>query len=145
MKKLFILTAIIATSLIATKGYSQVYVGARFGHVGRLVTSELDSRSIAPARSSMHRRPLRSTITISPDTRTTTIRHGTVTTGIVSTSNTTVLSLCGPTRTTAAGFVEEGNNLTATVKGLTALFYLSSSVSLTARTNAARLGTGSTI
>jgi hypothetical protein len=34
MKKLFILTAIIASSFIATKGYSQVYVGARFGHVG---------------------------------------------------------------------------------------------------------------
>jgi hypothetical protein len=34
MKKLFILTAIIAGSLIATKGYSQRYVGARFGHVG---------------------------------------------------------------------------------------------------------------
>jgi hypothetical protein len=31
MKKLFILTAIIATSLIATKGYSQVFVGARVG------------------------------------------------------------------------------------------------------------------
>jgi hypothetical protein len=34
MKKVFVLTAIIATSLIATKGYSQVYVGARFGHPG---------------------------------------------------------------------------------------------------------------
>ena len=34
MKKVFILTAIIAASLITTKGYSQVYVGARFGHVG---------------------------------------------------------------------------------------------------------------
>jgi hypothetical protein len=34
MKKLFILTAIIASSFIATKGYSQAYVGARvgFGH-----------------------------------------------------------------------------------------------------------------
>ena len=31
MKKLFILTAIIATSFIATKGYSQVFVGARLG------------------------------------------------------------------------------------------------------------------
>jgi hypothetical protein len=31
MKKLFILTAIITTSLIATKGYSQVFVGARVG------------------------------------------------------------------------------------------------------------------
>jgi hypothetical protein len=35
MKKLFILAAIITTSLIATKGYSQVYVGARVGF-GRL-------------------------------------------------------------------------------------------------------------
>jgi len=36
MKKLFILTAIIATSFIATKGYSQVFVGARIGpaHIG---------------------------------------------------------------------------------------------------------------
>ncbi len=34
MKKVFILTAIIAASLITTNGYSQVYVGARFGHVG---------------------------------------------------------------------------------------------------------------
>jgi hypothetical protein len=34
MKRVFILTAIIAASLITTKGYSQVYVGARFGHVG---------------------------------------------------------------------------------------------------------------
>jgi hypothetical protein len=35
MKKLFILTAIIAASLITTKGYSQVIIGARvgFGHV----------------------------------------------------------------------------------------------------------------
>ena len=31
MKKLFILTAIIATSFIATKGYAQVFVGARVG------------------------------------------------------------------------------------------------------------------
>ena len=31
MKKLFILTAIIATSFIATKGYSQVFVGAHIG------------------------------------------------------------------------------------------------------------------
>ena len=31
MKSLFILTAIVATSLIGTKGYSQVYVGARVG------------------------------------------------------------------------------------------------------------------
>jgi hypothetical protein len=31
MKKLFILAAVITTSLIATKGYSQVYVGARVG------------------------------------------------------------------------------------------------------------------
>jgi hypothetical protein len=31
MKKLIIFTAIIATSLIATKGYSQVFVGARVG------------------------------------------------------------------------------------------------------------------
>jgi len=36
MKKLFILAAVIATSFIATTGYSQVYVNARvgFGHVG---------------------------------------------------------------------------------------------------------------
>lgn len=36
MKKAFILAAIITTSLIASKGYSQVYVGARvgFGRVG---------------------------------------------------------------------------------------------------------------
>jgi hypothetical protein len=36
MKKLFILTAIIATSFIATKGYAQVFVGARIGpaHIG---------------------------------------------------------------------------------------------------------------
>jgi hypothetical protein len=34
MKKVFVLTAIIASSLIATKSYSQVYAGARFGHVG---------------------------------------------------------------------------------------------------------------
>ncbi len=36
MKKVFVLTAIIASSFIATKGYSQAYVGARvgFGHVG---------------------------------------------------------------------------------------------------------------
>lgn len=34
-KKLLVLTAIIAaSSLIATKGFSQVYVGARFGRVG---------------------------------------------------------------------------------------------------------------
>jgi hypothetical protein len=31
MKKLFILTAIIATSFIATKSYSQVFVGAHIG------------------------------------------------------------------------------------------------------------------
>ena len=31
MKKLFVLAAVITTSLIATKSYSQVYVGARFG------------------------------------------------------------------------------------------------------------------
>jgi hypothetical protein len=36
MKKVLVLTAIIASSFIATKGYSQAYVGARvgFGHVG---------------------------------------------------------------------------------------------------------------
>jgi len=36
MKKLFILAAVIATSFIATTGYSQVYVNAHvgFGHVG---------------------------------------------------------------------------------------------------------------
>jgi hypothetical protein len=36
MKKLFILTVIIATSFIATKGYAQVFVGARIGpaHIG---------------------------------------------------------------------------------------------------------------
>ena len=33
-KTLFFLAAIIAASLISTKSYSQVYVGARFGHVG---------------------------------------------------------------------------------------------------------------
>ncbi len=31
MKKLFVLAAVITTSLIATKSYSQVYVSARFG------------------------------------------------------------------------------------------------------------------
>lgn len=31
MKKLFILTAVIASSLIASKGYSQVFVGAHIG------------------------------------------------------------------------------------------------------------------